>query len=83
MRSFSRWVDRFCIRHPRFGISNLMLFVVIGNAVVFLFSIMDTTGMLTSVLAFSPALILRGQIWRLVTFALIPNSSGILTLLFL
>jgi len=83
MRSFSRWVDRFCIRHPRFGISNLMLFVVIGNAVVWLFSMMDTTGMLMSFLAFSPALILRGQIWRLLTFALIPNSSGILTLLFL
>ena len=83
MRSFSRWVDRFCIRHPRFGISNLMLFVVIGNAVVWLFSMMDTTGMLMSFLDFSPALILRGQIWRLLTFALIPNSSGILTLLFL
>ena len=84
MSFFSRWVDRFCIRHPRFGISNLMLFVVIGNAVVWLFSMMDTTGMLMSFLTFSPALILRGQIWRLFTFALIPNSSGLLfTLLFL
>ena len=83
MRAFSRWLDRFCIRHPRFGVGNLMLYVVLGNAVVWLFSMMDTTGMLTSFLAFSPALIFRGQIWRLFTFALIPNSSGILTLLFL
>lgn len=83
MRSFMSWVDRFAIRHPRFGISNLMLYVVIGNGVVWLFSLMDSTGMLMSFLAFSPALILRGQIWRLLTFALIPNSTGILTLIFL
>ena len=83
MRSFMSWVDRFAIRHPRFGISNLMLYVVIGNAVVWLFSMMDSTGMLMSFLAFSPALILRGQLWRLLTFALIPNSTGLLTLIFL
>ena len=83
MKSFMRRIDRFCITHPRFGVSNLMLYVVIGNAVVFLFSLMDTTGLLLSYLAFSPALILRGQVWRLVTFALIPNSSGIWIFIFL
>ena len=83
MKSFMQRIDRFCITHPRFGVSNLMLYVVIGNAAVFLFSLMDTTGLLLSYLAFSPALILRGQVWRLVTFALIPNSSGVWTLIFL
>ena len=38
MKSFNRAVDRFCYRHPRFGIPNLMLLVVIGSAVVYIIS---------------------------------------------
>ncbi len=83
MKAFMRRVDRFCYRHPRFGISNLMLYVVIGNAVVWLFTMMDTTSMMAYYLRFLPSAILHGQIWRLVTFALIPSASGIWTLLFL
>ena len=83
MKSFMRWVDRFCYRHPRFGIYNLMLYIVIGNAAVFVFTLMDRTGTMTAQLAFIPSLVLRGQIWRLFTFTLIPNSSGLWTLLFL
>ena len=83
MHKLQRAIDRFCVKHPRFGISNLMLYVCIGNALVFLFSLMDTTKLFQSYLLFSPAHILRGQVWRLLTFALIPNSSGLWTLIFL
>ncbi len=82
MKWFSRKVDLFCYKHPRFGINNLMLYVVIGNAIVWLFSMMDSSGTLVSLLSFSPAHILRGQVWRLFTFALIPNSWGLLALIF-
>ena len=27
--------DRFCARHPRFGVPDLMRYIVIGNVVVF------------------------------------------------
>ena len=37
MRSLMKKVDMFCYKHPRFGIPNLMLYVVIGNAIVWLF----------------------------------------------
>lgn len=83
MKSFNQMIDRFCAKHPRFGIRNLMLFVVIGNAVVFLFDLMDTTGLLLNYLAFSPVRVMRGEVWRLFTFALIPSSSGIWILFFL
>ena len=83
MKSFMRWVDRFCVRHPNFGPGNLMMFLIIGNAAVWLFSMMDTTGTVLYYLALNPEQILRGQIWRLATFALIPGSSGIWALLFL
>ena len=76
-----RWVDRFCYRHPRFGIPNLMMYIVIGNVVIWLFGVVDTSGTLRSLLAFSPYDILHGQVWRLVTFALIPNFDGIFALI--
>lgn len=74
-------IDLFCYKHPRFGIPNLMLYVVIGNAIIWLFGMMDTTNILVNALCFSPYHILHGQIWRLVTFALIPNSSGFFALI--
>ena len=74
-------VDRFCYRHPNFGIPNLMLYIVIGNVVIWLFSLMDTTSTLISYLSFSPYYILKGQVWRLFTFALIPNDTGVFALL--
>ena len=83
MKAFIRWADRFCARHPRFGIFNLMRILVIGNAVVWLLSSMDRTGTVIYYLALYPGEILRGQIWRLVSFVFIPASSGLLTLLFL
>lgn len=81
MKSFMKKVDLFCYKHPRFGIPNLMIYIVIGNVAIWLLSMMDTTGSLISFLAFSPSHILRGQIWRLVTFAFIPNSWGYLALI--
>lgn len=79
MRSLNNKIDRFCLTHPRFGIPRLMLYIVIGNVIVYLFGLMDTTNTLYSLLYFDPALFCRGQVWRLVTFALVPtNTSGIL-----
>lgn len=83
MKSFLRWVDRFCARHPRFGVDNLMKYLIIGNAVVLLLTLMDTTGTVVYYLALDPRMVLRGQIWRLVTFALIPQSRSLLALVFL
>ena len=83
MRGFMKRVDLFCYKHPRFGIRNLMLFIVIGTLIVWLFSAMDTTRLFTSFLTFNPAAVLHGQVWRLITFIFIPQSSGIWLLLFL
>ena len=44
MRKLMNKIDRFCYTHPRFGIPNLMLIIVIGNAAVWLLAQMDTTG---------------------------------------
>lgn len=79
MGRLNRAIDRFCLKHPRFGVPNLMLYVVIGNVVAWLFSIV-APGLL-SYLVFSPYHILHGQIWRLVTFMIYPVSTGWLALI--
>ena len=80
MRSLNKKIDQFCFRHPKFGIPRLMLYIVIGNLLVYLVGLMDTTNTFYQLLCFSPALFLRGQVWRLITFILVPSSSGILWL---
>lgn len=84
MKKLMDKIDRFCYTHPNFGIPRLMMYIVIGNIAVFLLSGMDTTGMLRGMLAFSPELIFKhGQIWRLITFVFIPESSGLALILWL
>ena len=80
MKSLNNKIDSFCYRHPGFGIPRLMLYIVIGNVLVYVLGLMDTTGTFFNLLAFSPAMFLRGQVWRLITFALVPTTDGILWL---
>jgi len=78
VRAFSNAIDRFCYKHPKFGIRNLMLYIIIGTAIVFVISMMDRTGMFMYYLYFNPSLILRGEIWRLVTFLFVPTSNRLI-----
>ncbi len=82
MKSFSRWVDRFCVNHRNFGIPNLMMFVVVGNLVVWLFGAVDKTHTLYSLLYFNAeAIFHKGQIWRLISFIFVPQYGGLSLLL--
>ena len=78
MKALNRAIERFCQKHRRFGIQRLMLYIVVISAGVFIISMMDTTGMLLPLLQFSPARILRGEIWRLVTWVFCPLNDNIL-----
>lgn len=73
--SKSNWLDRFCYKHPKWGIEGLMKYIVILNVLVYVLNLFSD-GILSYFLCFSPSLILQGQIWRLVTFITIPVDSG-------
>lgn len=76
MKSLNRKIDSFCWKHPKFGIPKLMLYIIAGNVLVWLFAMMDRTNTLYNLLTFDPALVCRGQVWRIFTFAFIPVSGG-------
>ena len=83
LQNFEKRVDRFLWKHPNFGIHNLMLYVVIGNAVIYLLSLMDSSGTLSYYLVFSANRVLKGEIWRLITFIFVPRTSSIIGMLLL
>ena len=61
------------------GIPNLMTYIVAGMLLVFLFDVLEPVlgFSLSGALAFDSDAILRGEVWRIVTFILIPPSSSI------
>lgn len=77
LKAIDRAVTRFCYRHPNFGIRNLMLYLVAASGIFYVFYMMDTTGSLMSYITFNPAMILRGQVWRIFTFLLMPIGDNI------
>lgn len=80
MHFFDSWLDRFCRRHPRFGIPRLMNIIVIGTVLVYLLD-MFSRNSFSALIAYSLPAILHGQIWRLVTFVFVPSSSSNLILM--
>lgn len=72
------WLDRFCAKHPRFSIPNLMLYIAIANVGIALIDMFGMGGVsLSNMLYFSRDAILSGQIWRLLTFVFVPENSGL------
>jgi hypothetical protein len=67
--------DRFCARYEKYGIPNLMLFVAVGNMVVFIFDLFAPELNFAGMLAFYLPLVLKGEVWRLFTFVLIPETG--------
>ncbi len=79
MKKLNEAVDRFAYSHPRFGIPNLMKFIVIGNLAVY-FLLRFSSSAAISFLALSPSAVLHGEIWRLVTFIFVPGNTYFFTL---
>ena len=79
MKDLMRLIDRFCYKHPNFGIPNLMRYLTIANVVFWILG--TANSVLLSYLRFDAGLIMQGQIWRLITFMVYPPSMGLLAFL--
>ena len=84
MGNFRRNFERFCYRNRDKGIPNLMLYIVLGNALVVLLSMFNGGIALYNLLCFDKARILKGEVWRLFTYVFTESQpNDLLALLFL
>lgn len=75
MSALSKKLSLFCYSNPRLGVPNLMKYIAIGNVIVFFLDIVFH-GQLSMLLSFNPHYIINSfQIWRLVTFIIVPTAS--------
>ncbi|WP_069998783.1 rhomboid family intramembrane serine protease [Cellulosilyticum sp. I15G10I2] len=75
------FLDKLQRKYGKYAINNLMLYILCGNAFVFLFYYL-TGGRILYFLVFDFSAILRGEIWRLVSFLFIPNTFDMLWFIF-
>jgi hypothetical protein len=68
LRKLRNRFERFCFQHQKWGIPNLMLYITIANALVYLFCMVTKDLTLYYALCFDRGLILQGQVWRLFTY---------------
>lgn len=71
--------NRFCYKYEKYAIRNLMTYVAGGYLITFFAMLIDPR--VYSVLCFDFASVLRGQVWRLVTFLLLPPTESVIFIL--
>ena len=76
MKNLRQRFERFCFKNRDKGIPNLMMFIVVGNILVYLMSVFANNYILYNVLCFDRNLILQGQVWRLFSFVLTSFSGS-------
>lgn len=68
------WIDKLERKFGRFGVENLTMYVIICYVVGYFLAYFNPS--LLSMLSLEPALILRGQIWRIITWVIYPPSMS-------
>ena len=81
LKNLRRNFERFCYQNRNKGIPNLMLYITVGTAIVYLLSLIDESDTLYYALCFDRALILQGQVWRLITYVFTFDAGNILIML--
>ena len=78
MKNLRRQFELFCYKNRTKGIPNLMLYIVLGTAVVYVMSQIAGNPFLYYLLCFDRTAILHGQIWRLITYPLTYSAGNLL-----
>jgi membrane associated rhomboid family serine protease len=75
-----RWIDWLDRRMPGFGIPNLALYLVGVQACGFLLLLANPNAIFLLIL--DPSLVLKGEVWRLVTFLAVPPQLSPIWMVF-
>ena len=65
-----QWFDKLETKLGRFAVRNLMFYIIIGQLIVFVAGLFNTS--IYSYLILDPAMVRQGQVWRLISFLLVP-----------
>jgi membrane associated rhomboid family serine protease len=76
------WLDKLERRFGRYAIKNLMVYIVGMTGIVYALTYVSSSSFIIGKLMLIPQLVLRGEVWRLVTYLFIPPSSSPMWILF-
>lgn len=77
-----KWINELERKFGRYSVNNLMMYIIALNMAVYLIMFTDRTGWVIRKLALIPSLVLKGEVWRLVTYIFIPPESSMLWIFF-
>jgi membrane associated rhomboid family serine protease len=63
-------IDKLERKFGKYAIQNLMIYIIILNLATFIFYTINSN--MISYLELDPTLIMKGQVWRLITYIIIP-----------
>ncbi len=76
-----RWLDKMERRFGRYAVPNLINYIIILYALGFVVEVVSP-GLYSRFLALDAAAILRGEVWRIVTFIIQPPTGSFLFIFF-
>ncbi len=70
------WLYKLEYKYKRYAITNLMLAVVIGQAMVYFADMFAPAAQIISRLSLSWYFVMQGEVWRIITFIFVPSSAS-------
>lgn len=70
------WLDKLERKFGKYAIKNLMYYIVFLNFATYMIIAFDKSNTIGSKLLLVPNLVLKGEIWRLITFIFVPNVAS-------
>jgi len=75
------WIDKLERKFGKCGIQNLPIYIAVAYGIGFLLNLLAPS-FYSTYLALDVGMILKGQIWRIITFVIDPPSSSIIFIIF-
>lgn len=76
------WLYKLERKFGKFSIPDLMVYVTCTMLAVYIFDLLVPSVSIMSYMTLVPSLVLKGQVWRLITFIFLPPDSSLLFILF-
>ncbi len=77
VKNLRRRFDRFIYNNGNKGIPNLMLFICAATLISYFIMLADSSNMFYNFICFNRYQILHGQVWRLITYIIVPENQGL------